>query len=64
MEWWVWVILVVAALAAVLVFFQRRSRNKPVADGLAGGRRWDDKAQMGDYRPVDRHSDLEKPHDH
>jgi hypothetical protein len=64
MEWWVWVILVVAALAAVLVFFQRRSRNKALSRGLADGHRWDDKAQMGDYRPVDRHSDLEKPHGH
>src|SRR6476620_7807955 len=38
MEWWVWIILVVVALVAVLAFFEWRSRNKPLSRGLQGQR--------------------------
>ena len=36
MEWWVWVILVVLVLAAMLVFFQRRSRRRALGRGIEG----------------------------
>jgi len=36
MEWWFWVIIVGVVLAAVLAFFEWRSRNKPLGRGIEG----------------------------
>lgn len=55
MEWWVWVILVVVVLAAVFVYFRRRSPEESVDES----RRWMDRTD-GAYGPL-RHDDLRKP---
>ena len=36
MDWWVWVILVVLVLAAVLAYFEWRSRSRPLGRGVEG----------------------------
>ena len=60
MEWWVWVIIAVVALVAVLAFFDRRSRNKPLSKRYSD----DAKGVIGyEEGAHGRHADLEKPHD-
>lgn len=57
MDWWVWLIIVGAVLAAVLVFFEWRSWNKPLSAGLEqGGGRWSAAPD-----PPQTHRDLKGP---
>jgi hypothetical protein len=56
MDWWIWLIIVGAVLAAALVFFEWRSWNKPLSRGLEqGGSRWSDA-----HYPPDTHGDLNR----
>jgi hypothetical protein len=74
MEWWVWVILVGVAIAAVFVFFEWRSWNKPLRKGLeddAHGhhdhKQWGYQQHNASWDPSNpnatRHEDLRKPLD-
>ena len=62
MEWWVGVLLVVVPLAALLGFFEWRSRNRPMPGSLERGGRHDDNPSV-EWGGIARHDDLKKPHD-
>jgi hypothetical protein len=62
MEWWVGVILVAVVLAAVFMFFERRSWKRPLPRGRESGSSpgWTDNP-TGAFGPLGRHSDLGNP---
>jgi len=57
MEWWGWVMIVAAALAALVAFFEWRSWNKPLSRGLE-----DTPSFWGGTTPQSG-NDWNKPHD-
>ena len=62
MEWWGWVLLVVAVVGAVFAFFEWRSWNKPLASGLESGPRGMNINVDGGTKPdYGRRNDLDKP---
>jgi hypothetical protein len=67
MVWWVGVILVIVALAAVLGFFEWRSRNKPMPSRLADTTPGANRHGMGPANPwtspYGTQPELEKPRD-
>ena len=63
MDWWVWVIIVVVVIAALMAFFEWRSRNKPLARGLEHGPHGDIMGynREGVHEPFGKHEDLDRP---
>ena len=61
MDWWVWLIIV--AVVCVFVFFEWRSRNKPLARGLEHGPHGDVMGYNSDgvQKPFSKRGDLDKP---
>ena len=66
MEWWVWVIIVGVVLAAVLAFFEWRSRNKALGrgiEGVHGGIHEDGRTWFGKADPFGTDGSVGKPRD-
>jgi hypothetical protein len=55
----VWAVIILGTIFVALVFFEWRSRNKPLSRGLEGNpSHW-----SGSAYPPGTHGDLNKPHD-